>query len=145
MPYFALGRPEKCRSEGPKRAKTSLLRSKGQHEDKNVDFVLEKPKNLTIVAQKRTKWALLSSKAPKMAVRKGKKGQKPQFCPRKAQKPGKSCPKKDKMGTFVLKSTEKGGSEGKQRTKSPLLSSGRRKITVEKPGKTVPEIHLPHL
>ena len=83
------------RSKARKNANFALGRagngsSESQNEDKNVDFVLEKPKNLTIVAQKRTKWALLSSKAPKMAVLEGKKGQKLQFCPRTGPKTGKS-------------------------------------------------------
>ena len=115
---FALERPEKCRSEGQKRAKTQLLRLEsrksalrkpksaqkcqfcaqmtGQHlsgkptEDKKLVFVLEKAQNLEKIDQKRTKWALLSSKATKMAVLEGKKGQKPQFCPRTGPKTSKN-------------------------------------------------------
>ena len=95
---------------------------------KTVTSALGRPEKCHREGLPRTKTLILSSKRPKIWEKLTKKGQKRHFCPRKGLKSGKSCSKKDKIGTFVLESPENSGSEGKKRTKTLILSSKRPKI-----------------
>ena len=54
----------------------------------------------------------------------GKSAQKPRFCARNARKWGFRRTKAHKNLDFVLEIPENGGSEGKKRTKMPILCSG---------------------
>ena len=102
-------------------------------EHKNADFVLEKPENEGFEGQKSTKTSILCSKCPKTGVPKAKKAQKSRFCARNARKRGSRRQKKHKNLDFVLEMPENGGSEGKKRTKTPILCSKDPKTGVPKP------------
>ena len=129
---FALERAEKCGSGGQKRATTRLLRSR-------------RPNNGYWEDLPRTKSLFLSSKSPKTWEKLPKKGQNGHFCPQKPLKWRFWRAKKDKNLNFVLEQAQKLAKVDSKRTKSPLLSSGRRKMAVGKPEKPLPAIHLPHL
>ena len=122
---FALGRPENAGSGGQKRAKLPLLRSR-------------RPNNGHWEELPRTKSLFLSLKSPKTWKKLTKKGQNGHFCPQKPLKWRFWRAKKDKNLNFVLEQAQKLAKVDSKRTKSPLLSSGRRK-------KPLPAIHLPHL
>ena len=87
--------------------------------------------------QKRTKTPILCSKCLKTGVPKAKSAQKPRFCARYARKWGFRRTKAHKNLDFVLEIPENGGSEGKKRTKMPILCSGgarSRELFREEPG-----------
>ena len=96
------------------------------NEHKNLDFVLEMPENEGFEGQNSTKTLILCSKRQKTGVPKSKSAQKPRFCARNARKQGFQRQKAHKNPDFVLEKPENGGSEGKKRTKMPILCSGRR-------------------
>ena len=131
---FALKRPEKCSSRRQKRAKTSLLRSKGRKSAlgkpksaqkphfcaqkagkvlsgspqarKNTTFALGRSRKCCWEDLPRTKSLFLSLKYPKTWQKLTKKGQNGHFCPQKPLKWRFGRQKKDKNLTFVLGKTE---------------------------------------
>ncbi|MDD7071397.1 MAG: hypothetical protein SPH62_05250, partial [Candidatus Egerieousia sp.] len=58
--------------------------------------------------------------------------QKPRFCARNSRKRGFRKAKAHKNPDFVLETPENEGSEGKKRTKTSILCSGRRESGIER-------------
>ena len=111
---------------------------------KTATSALGRPKNGYWEDLPRTKSLFLSLKSPKTWKKLTKKGQNGHFCPQKPLKWLFGRQKKDKNSSFVLEQAQKLAKIDSKRTKSPLLSSGRRKMAVGKPEKPLPAIHLPH-
>ena len=74
-------------------------------------------------------------------LREPPRAQKCRLCARNARKRGSRRPNKHKYPDFVLEMPENGGSEGKKRTKMPILCSGREVIGVGKRNRGLPAIH----